>query len=257
MLNLHRQQIKCHEYYPYNVRGLTVTIKSKEVLELYDRTELTVVHDKYGLKEKVIHYYFKKWPDHGVPEDPMHLIMFVKKVKAEKRPSYSPIVVHCSAGVGRTGTFIGLDLIMQRLKSESKINIFETVKKLRFQVGFFSVPLWIYLITSPLLQRMKMVQTQQQYTFLYACTYELVKHKIPRAALKMDGRPKSVTVPAIPAPKKVSFPDVDVGSEYVSSAPITDLDDGRPIVQLPSRFSGLRRNSPPGENDNPTSSSNM
>lgn len=230
--------IKCHEYYPYNVRGLTVTIKSKEVLELYDRTELTVVHDKYGLKEKVIHYYFKKWPDHGVPEDPMHLIMFVKKVKAEKRPSYSPIVVHCSAGVGRTGTFIGLDLIMQRLKSESKINIFETVKKLRFQ-------------------RMKMVQTQQQYTFLYACTYELVKHKIPRAALKMDGRPKSVTVPAIPAPKKVSFPDVDVGSEYVSSAPITDLDDGRPIVQLPSRFSGLRRNSPPGENDNPTSSSNM
>lgn len=137
MLNLHRQQIKCHEYYPYNVRGLTVTIKSKEVLELYDRTELTVVHDKYGLKEKVIHYYFKKWPDHGVPEDPMHLIMFVKKVKAEKRPSYSPIVVHCSAGVGRTGTFIGLDLIMQRLKSESKINIFETVKKLRFQVGFF------------------------------------------------------------------------------------------------------------------------
>lgn len=256
MLNLHRQQIKCHEYYPYNVRGLTVTIKSKEVLELYDRTELTVVHDKYGLKEKVIHYYFKKWPDHGVPEDPMHLIMFVKKVKAEKRPSYSPIVVHCSAGVGRTGTFIGLDLIMQRLKSESKINIFETVKKLRFQVGFFFSAI-VDLSHSPLLQRMKMVQTQQQYTFLYACTYELVKHKIPRAALKMDGRPKSVTVPAIPAPKKVSFPDVDVGSEYVSSAPITDLDDGRPIVQLPSRFSGLRRNSPPGENDNPTSSSNM
>jgi len=117
------------------MRGLTVTVKSKETLELYDRTELTVVHDKYGLKEKVVHFYFKKWPDHGCPEDPMHLITLVKKVKAERRPSYSPIVVHCSAGVGRTGTFIGLDLIMQRLKSESKINIFETVKKLRFQVG--------------------------------------------------------------------------------------------------------------------------
>lgn len=116
------------------MRGVSVTIKSKESFEIHDRTELCVVHEKYGLKEKVIHFFFKKWPDHGCPEDPNHLITFVRKVKAEKRPNYSPIVVHCSAGVGRTGTFIGLDLIMQRLKSESKINIFETVKKLRFQV---------------------------------------------------------------------------------------------------------------------------
>ncbi|XP_017010293.2 receptor-type tyrosine-protein phosphatase H [Drosophila takahashii] len=233
--------IKCHEYYPYTMRGLTVTVKSKEVFELYDRTELTVVHDKYGLKEKVVHFYFKKWPDHGCPEDPMHLITLVKKVKAERRPSYSPIVVHCSAGVGRTGTFIGLDLIMQRLKSESKINIFEIVKKLRFQ-------------------RMKMVQTQQQYTFLYACTYELVKHKIPRAALKLEGRPKSVTMPAITAPKKVSFPDVDVGSgdAFVATAPMSDLENGAPTLQLPSRFPGIRRSSPPDDgNDSPTTSSIM
>lgn len=124
------------------MRGVTVTIKAKECFEIYDRTELTVVHEKYGLKEKVVHFFFKKWPDHGCPDDPNHLITFVKKVKAEKRPSYSPIVVHCSAGVGRTGTFIGLDLIMQRLKSESKINIFETVKKLRFQVFHKLIPLY-------------------------------------------------------------------------------------------------------------------
>ncbi|XP_020798309.1 phosphatidylinositol phosphatase PTPRQ isoform X1 [Drosophila serrata] len=236
--------IKCHEYFPYTMRGLTVTIKSKEVFELYDRTELSVIHDKYGLKEKVIHFYFKKWPDHGCPADPMHLITFVKKVKAERRPSYSPIVVHCSAGVGRTGTFIGLDLIMQRLKSESKINIFETVKKLRFQ-------------------RMKMVQTLQQYTFLYACTYELVKQKIPRAALKLEGRPKSQTIPPLAAPKKVSFPDVEVGSgeaeHQVSSAPNADNIDV-PTLQLPARFSGLRKSTSPstmGSNEPSTSSSNM
>ncbi|XP_016985316.1 receptor-type tyrosine-protein phosphatase beta [Drosophila rhopaloa] len=232
--------IKCHEYFPYAMRGLTVTVKSKESFDLYDRTELTVVHDKYGLKEKVVHFYFKKWPDHGCPEDPMHLITLVKKVKSERRPSYSPIVVHCSAGVGRTGTFIGLDLIMQRLKSESKINIFETVKKLRFQ-------------------RMKMVQTQQQYTFLYACTYELVKHKIPRAALKLEGRPKSVSTPVISAPKKVSFPDVDVGSgdSAVASSPMSDLENGVPILQLPPRLNGLRRIGPAGDIDGPSTSSNM
>lgn len=126
----------------------------------------------FGLKQKVVHFYFKKWPDHGCPNDPMHLITFVRKVKAEKIPSYSPIVVHCSAGVGRTGTFIGLDIIMQRLKNESKINIYETVKKLRFQ-------------------RMKMVQSLAQYTFLYTCTYELVKHKnSQRPNPKSDGGKK-------------------------------------------------------------------
>ncbi|XP_064536553.1 receptor-type tyrosine-protein phosphatase eta isoform X2 [Drosophila montana] len=219
--------IKCHEYYPYNMRGVSVTIKSKESFEIYDRTELCVVHEKYGLKEKVIHFFFKKWPDHGCPDDPNHLITFVRKVKAEKRPNYSPIVVHCSAGVGRTGTFIGLDLIMQRLKSESKINIFETVKKLRFQ-------------------RMKMVQTQQQYTFLYRCTYELVKHKIPRAALKLDGRTKTDSIPPLPTAKKVSFPDTDLSrvEAAVLDTPDPELhEDARlsTTVQLPSRFGGLRR----------------
>ncbi|XP_075165181.1 protein tyrosine phosphatase 52F [Haematobia irritans] len=150
--------VKCHEYYPFKSKGINVTEKKKDSFDLYDRTELSVVHEMFGLKQKVVHFYFKKWPDHGCPTDPMHLITFVRKVKAEKIPSYSPIVVHCSAGVGRTGTFIGLDIIMQRLKNESKINIYETVKKLRFQ-------------------RMKMVQSLAQYTFLYTCTYELVKHK--------------------------------------------------------------------------------
>uniref|UniRef100_T1PDP8 protein-tyrosine-phosphatase n=1 Tax=Musca domestica TaxID=7370 RepID=T1PDP8_MUSDO len=153
--------IKCHEYYPYKSKGINVTEKKKDIFDLYDRTELSVVHEMFGLKQKVVHFYFKKWPDYGVPTDPMHLITFVRKVKAEKIPSYSPIVVHCSAGVGRTGTFIGLDIIMQRLKNESKVNIYETVKKLRFQ-------------------RMKMVQSLAQYTFLYTCTYELVKHKNPQ-----------------------------------------------------------------------------
>ncbi|XP_068145050.1 phosphatidylinositol phosphatase PTPRQ [Drosophila tropicalis] len=225
--------VKCHEYFPFNSRGLIATVRSKESFELYDRTELCVVHDKYGLKEKVIHFHFKKWPDHGCPEDPMHLIAFVKKVKAERRPNYSPIVVHCSAGVGRTGTFIGLDLIMQRLKSESKINIFETVKKLRFQ-------------------RMKMVQTLQQYTFLYACTYELVKHKIPRVAKKqLDRRPLSGTPPPALTIKKVSFPETDVtmGSTgdrrpnggYVSSAPDPELGMDVPTLRLPPRPGGLRK----------------
>lgn len=84
---------------------------------------------------------------------------------------------------------------MQRLKCESKINIFETVKELRFQ-------------------RMKMVQTMEQYNFLYACAFQLVKHKIPRAA-------------KFPSNKKVSFPDeeepvhIQNGLKSVIHFPIT------------------------------------
>lgn len=117
---------------------------------------MLITHDKYGLKRKIYHFFFKKWPDHGCPKDPAHLINFIRKIKTYRLSSYSPIVIHCSAGVGRTGTFIALDIIMQRLKYEFKINIYETVKKLRFQ-------------------RMKMVQTLEQYMFLYESAYELVR----------------------------------------------------------------------------------
>ena len=81
------------------------------------------------------------------------------------------------------GTFIALDIIMQRLRNESKVNIFEAVKKLRFQ-------------------RMKMVQTMAQYSFLYSCTFEVTKAKYSRSlqyAAKKNNNNKKV--------KKVSFQD--------------------------------------------------
>ena len=68
------------------------------------------------------------------------------------------MIIHCSAGVGRTGTFIALDILTQRMQNEKKINIYDTVKSLRKQ-------------------RVKMVQTLQQYTFLYDCCLQLVKGK--------------------------------------------------------------------------------
>ena len=64
----------------------------------------------------VIHYHFSAWPDHGVPADKSCLIHFIKRVR--KNHSYynsPPLVVHCSAGVGRSGTFIVLDSMMQQL----------------------------------------------------------------------------------------------------------------------------------------------
>lgn len=56
----------------------------------------------------VYHYQFLKWPDHSCPSDPNDLIEFTRTVAAERRHPSNPMIVHCSAGCGRTGTFLAL-----------------------------------------------------------------------------------------------------------------------------------------------------
>lgn len=141
------------------------------------------------VKHVVKHYYFTTWPDHGVPSG---LIEFCQMFRRERQKPDGTIIVHCrydggqenwdllmsivpskpreapekflihftfpisSAGVGRTGTFIALDIMMQRIKQERKINVFDLVKQLRSQ-------------------RMKMVQTVDQYIFLYTSGLDLIE----------------------------------------------------------------------------------
>jgi len=121
------------------------------------------------------HYFYTKWPDHGCPSSASELISFCKMFRSERQKAGGTIIAHCrfvitlhsasntkrpfiSAGVGRTGTFIALDIMIQRLKQEKKINVFDLVKQLRTQ-------------------RMKMVQTVDQYAFLYASAAELTEDK--------------------------------------------------------------------------------
>ena len=79
-------------------------------------------------------YHYLGWPDHGVPVNAISMINFVKRVR--KNHPYSKedlLLVHCSAGVGRTGTFITLDAMLERINVEKSINIFEFVSNLRKQ----------------------------------------------------------------------------------------------------------------------------
>lgn len=59
------------------------------------------------------HFHFTTWPDFGVPEPPQTLVRFVRAFRERVSAEQRPIVVHCSAGVGRSGTFIALDRILQ------------------------------------------------------------------------------------------------------------------------------------------------
>ena len=103
--------------------------------------------DKCSLTVKHLHY--TAWPDHGVPHNAMSLISFICRVRKLHPPSSDqPLLVHCSAGVGRTGTFILLDAMMQQMRSEGSLSVYQFLRSLRGQ-------------------RMKMVQTQVCQTPLH------------------------------------------------------------------------------------------
>ena len=83
---------------------------------------------------EVTMFHYLAWPDHGVPANAMSMVNFIKQVR--KTHPYSKedlVLVHCSAGVGRTGTFITLDYMLERIKSEKNLNIYEFVDGLREQ----------------------------------------------------------------------------------------------------------------------------
>ena len=103
----------------------------------------------------VTHMHYTAWPDHGVPQNAMSLISFIRRVRKQHPPSLEqPLLVHCSAGVGRTGTFIILDSVMQQLSLEGTLSIYNPLKIVRGQ-------------------RMKMVQTKVNYClysfYAYSC----------------------------------------------------------------------------------------
>ena len=80
---------------------------------------------------RVTHYHFTVWPDHGVPADKTCMIQFIKRVRNSHPYKGPPVVVHCSAGVGRSGTFIVLDSMLERMKCERSLNVYEFVCEMR------------------------------------------------------------------------------------------------------------------------------
>lgn len=101
-------------------------------------------------KRVIQHFHFTTWPDFGVPSPPQTLARFVRAFRERVRPDQRPIVVHCSAGVGRSGTFITLDRILQQILVSDYVDIFGIVWAMRKE-------------------RVWMVQTEQQYICIHQC----------------------------------------------------------------------------------------
>ncbi|CAH0385398.1 unnamed protein product [Bemisia tabaci] len=144
---------KCDHYWPYDTLpvyygDISVTMLNDTHYPDWIVTEFIMCR---GDQKRIIrHFHFTTWPDFGVPSPPQTLIRFVRAFRERIGPDQRPIVVHCSAGVGRSGTFIALDRILQQINHSDHVDIFGIVWNMRKE-------------------RVWMVQTEQQYICIHQC----------------------------------------------------------------------------------------
>nr|XP_046178534.1 receptor-type tyrosine-protein phosphatase S-like isoform X3 [Oncorhynchus gorbuscha] len=154
-----KSRIKCDQYWPSRgteTYGMTqVTIL--DTMELATFCVRTFSLQKNGCNERreLRQFQFTAWPDHGVPEYPTPFLAFLRRVKACNPPDAGPVIAHCSAGVGRTGCFIVIDAMLERIRHEHTADIYGHVTLMRSQRNY-------------------MVQTEDQYGFIHEALLEAV-----------------------------------------------------------------------------------
>ncbi|KAK3755526.1 hypothetical protein RRG08_063602, partial [Elysia crispata] len=142
-------KIKCTQYWPKEGEAQfgEITIRLLTTIVFAEYTIRRFRFSKSGETARdVTQFHFTAWPDKSVPDSPWGLVDFYHRVSAT--PGSGPLLVHCSAGVGRTGTFIALCHLLQEAEETGKMDFLSTLWRLRQD-------------------RMSMIQTVDQYVFLH------------------------------------------------------------------------------------------
>lgn len=157
------KKIKCEQYWPEGkaLQYKDIVVTTVSVNEYTDYIVRVFVLYKINNpelgKREVRQFHYMSWPDHGVPSHPASILSFVRHVMGymNNRRQEGPTVVHCSAGVGRTGTFIAIETGLRQIEHDQSLDVYGTVCRMRMQRNF-------------------MVQVEAQYTFVYDALLDCV-----------------------------------------------------------------------------------
>ncbi|XP_015753443.1 PREDICTED: receptor-type tyrosine-protein phosphatase mu-like [Acropora digitifera] len=149
---------KCHQYWPDKAETyLDITVTNHKTETFADYAIRTFILKKKGTQERrqVQQFHFLVWPDKGVPRHATAVLALRRKVRMNHNDNKSPMVVHCSAGVGRTGAFIVIDAMLESIEKKKVVDVCNYVQLLRSN-------------------RISMVQTEEQYVFIYMALLESI-----------------------------------------------------------------------------------
>jgi len=156
-----RGRIKCHKYWPD--KGVTSEFDNLEVTCIEEKTGENFVFREFSilLKETeeerhVTQMAYLSWPDHGVPESSQEFVEFVENVRSHRQGSLAPTIVHCSAGIGRTGVVILMETALYLIEANQPVYPLDLTKTMRDQ-------------------RASMIQTGPQYKFVCQAILQVYK----------------------------------------------------------------------------------
>ncbi|XP_032913334.1 receptor-type tyrosine-protein phosphatase O isoform X1 [Catharus ustulatus] len=150
-----KRRVKCDHYWPFTEDPVAYGDITVEMLSEEEHTDWVYRSFRISYADEVqdvMHFNYTAWPDHGVPTTNAaeSILQFVQMVRQKSAKTKGPMVIHCSAGVGRTGTFIALDRLLQHIRDHEFVDILGLVSDMRSY-------------------RMSMVQTEEQYIFIHQC----------------------------------------------------------------------------------------
>ncbi|XP_073079326.1 receptor-type tyrosine-protein phosphatase O isoform X1 [Manis javanica] len=150
-----KRRVKCDHYWPFTEEPIAYGDITVEMISEEEQDDWACRCFRINYADEtqdVMHFNYTVWPDHGVPtaNAAQSILQFVHAVRQQATRCKGPVVVHCSAGVGRTGTFIALDRLLQHVRDHEFVDILGLVSEMRSY-------------------RMSMVQTEEQYIFIHQC----------------------------------------------------------------------------------------